>query len=414
MKTTQSSGIVNITLHSTYRPLHVNVQVHVLRKVTTNLPTDPLPSVSLPPHLEKLNLADPQFLLSKPVDLILGADVYGQIIKPNIIRHSSTQLIAQLSIFGWLVIGPIEGSQTTRRTIHQVSVNNTDCQLSELFSRFWTQEEPPQDTTPLLTPEEQECEYHFETTHSRDSEGRYIVRLPLKIHPRALGNSYQTAHHCLQRMLRGLTKDAQYNQLYTKFIREYEELGHMVRRNHDSIISPFQYFLPHHGVLKLDSTTTALRVVFNGSSSTSSGYSLNDLLHAGPNLMLNIADLLICIRRYKHLFATDITKMYRRIKVHSDDWGLHQILWIDDANRETQFQLTTVTYETKAAPFLAVRTLLQLAEDEGSKYPLTVEPIKNGRYVDDIFGGADTADHLIEVATQLTQLCHAGGFPLAK
>ncbi|XP_053990417.1 uncharacterized protein LOC128882715 [Hylaeus volcanicus] len=185
----------------------------VLRKVTANLPTHPPPSASLPPHLGRLNLADPQFLLSRLVDLLLGAYVYGQIIKPNIIRHSSTELIAQLSIFGWLVIGPIEGSQTTQRTVHQVSVNNTDSQLSELFSRFWTQEEPPQDTTPLLTPEEQECEDHFETTHSRDSEGRYIVRLPLKIHPRAFGNSYQTAHHCLQRMLRGLTKDAQYNQL---------------------------------------------------------------------------------------------------------------------------------------------------------------------------------------------------------
>ncbi|XP_029054069.2 uncharacterized protein LOC114881433 [Osmia bicornis bicornis] len=195
---------------------------------------------------------------------------------------------------------------------------------------------------------------------------------------------------------------------------EYEQLGHMVRLNNDSITSPFQYFHPHHGVLKLGSTTTTLRVVFNGSSPTSTGYSLNDLLHTGPNLMLNIADLLIWIRRYKHLFATDVTKIYRQIKVHPEDWSLQQILWLDDAQQETQYQLTTVTYGTKAAPYLAVRTLLQLAEDEGSNYPLAVEPIRNGRYVDDIFGGADTAEHLQDVAIQLTQLCQAGGFPLAK
>ncbi|XP_076544524.1 uncharacterized protein LOC143305338 [Osmia lignaria lignaria] len=195
---------------------------------------------------------------------------------------------------------------------------------------------------------------------------------------------------------------------------EYEQLGHMVRLNNDSITSPFQYFLPHHGVLKLGSTTTALRVVFNGSSPTSSGYTLNDLLHTGPNLMLNIADLLIWIRRYKHLFATDVTKMYRQIKVHPEDWSLQQILWLDDTQKGTQYQLTTVTYGTKAAPYLAVRTLLQLADDERSKYPLAVGPIKNGRYVDDIFGGADTAEQQQDVACQLTQLCQAGGFPLAK
>ncbi|XP_046145532.1 uncharacterized protein LOC123988827 [Osmia bicornis bicornis] len=197
-------------------PLSVTIQAHVLTKVTTCLPSEPPARPTLPSHLEKLNLADPQFLVSRPVDIILGADAYG--------------------------------------TSHQVTVSNTDCQLGELLSRFWTQEEPPQDTAPLLTPEEQECEDHFQTTHSRDSSGRYIVRLPLKLHPRALGNSYQMAHHCLQRTLRRFSKDAQYKQLYTKFMLEYEQLGHVVRLNNDSIISPFQYFLPHHGVLKLGST----------------------------------------------------------------------------------------------------------------------------------------------------------------
>ncbi|XP_046143155.1 uncharacterized protein LOC123988157 [Osmia bicornis bicornis] len=190
--------------------------------------------------------------------------------------------------------------------------------LEQLRGLGRAREEPSQDTAPLLTLDEQECEDHFRTTHSSDSAGRYIVRLPLKLHPRALGNSYQTAHNCLQRILRRLSKDALYKQLYTKFMLEYEQLGHM-----------------HHGVLKLGSTTTALRVVFNGSSPTSSGYSLNDLLHTGPNLMLNIADLLIWIRRYKHLFATDVTKMYRQIKVHPDDWSLQQILWLDDTQKET-------------------------------------------------------------------------------
>ncbi|XP_046145622.1 uncharacterized protein LOC123988909 [Osmia bicornis bicornis] len=328
-------------------PLAVTVQAHVLTKVTTCLPSEPPSQPTQPAHLEKLNLADPQFLVSRPVDIILGADAYRQVIKPNIIRNTSAPLIAQLSIFGWLIIGPLEGTQTIRRASHQVTVNNTDRQLNE-----------------------QECEDHFKTTHSRDPAGRYIVPLPLKIHPRALGNSYQTAHSCLQRTLRRLSKDAQYNQLYTKFMLEYEQLGHM-----------------------LGSTTTALRVVFNGSSPTSSGYSFNDLLHTGPNLMLNIADLPIWIRRYKHLFATDVTKMYRQIKVHPDDWSLQQILWLDDTQKETQYQLTTVTYGTKAAPYLAVRTLLQLADDEGSKYPLAVEPIKNG----------DTLNFSTISATQRTQ-----------
>ncbi|XP_043494167.1 uncharacterized protein LOC122519066 [Polistes fuscatus] len=173
------------------------------------------------------------------------------------------------------------------------------------------------------------------------------------------------------------------------------------------------YYLPHHGVLKPDSSTTKLRVVFNGSTTTSTGYSLNDLMHASPNLMLNLFDLLIWIRRRKYLFVTDITKMYRQIKINSDDWDLQRILWVDEQLKETHFQLTTVTYGTKSAPFLAVRTLLQLVEDEGSSYPLAVEPITHGRYFDDIFGVADSVEDMIQTAQQLIRLCHAGGFPLA-
>ena len=174
------------------------------------------------------------------------------------------------------------------------------------------------------------------------------------------------------------------------------------------------FYLPHHGVLKLDSQTTKLRVVFNGSSPTTTGHSINDLMHTGANLLLNITDVLLWIRQHKYIFATDVTKMYRQIKVHDDDQDLQRILWIDEDSKEVPYKLTTVTYGTKAAPFLAVRALLQLVEDEGHRFPLAVPSITHARYVDDIFGGADTGETLITIAQQLNDLCKAGGFPLAK
>ena len=58
--------------------------------------------------------------------------------------------------------------------------------------------------------------------------------------------------------------------------------------------------------------------------------------------------------------------------------------------------------------------LLELVEDEGHKYLLAIAPLKYSRYVDDIFGGADSSQELIQIAEQVKDLCAAGGFPLTK
>ncbi|XP_046735021.1 uncharacterized protein LOC124404735 [Diprion similis] len=195
-KTAQTKGVVSLTLTSRYRSISITIQAHVLSTVTTILPTGQLTHQPEWPHLKGLNLADPDFLIPRPVDVIIGADAYGQLIKPNIIRYSSSAPIAQLSIFGWLVIGPGDSPMTAVRTTHHGISRLSDSPLQDLLTRFWIQEETPTSTDSHLSPEEQECEEHFASSHSRDGSGRYIVKLPLKSSPPVLGDSYRTAHQC--------------------------------------------------------------------------------------------------------------------------------------------------------------------------------------------------------------------------
>ncbi|XP_015189830.1 PREDICTED: uncharacterized protein LOC107073653 [Polistes dominula] len=196
-RTSQTRGIVTLNLQARYRLLTVTISAHVLKKVTTILLAIKIQQEPKWPHLKGLNLADPEFLAPRAVEVIVGADFYGQLIRPNIIRHSERSPIAQLFIFGWLIIGPIQAPVTLARTTHHGSSQASNSSLQELLTRFWVQEEPPSSNNSPLTPEEQECELHFKTTHSRDSTGRYIVRIPLKSPPTVLGDSYQTAHRSL-------------------------------------------------------------------------------------------------------------------------------------------------------------------------------------------------------------------------
>nr|XP_012235059.1 PREDICTED: uncharacterized protein LOC105679561 [Linepithema humile] len=106
--------------------------------------------------------------------------------------------------------------------------------------------------------------------------------------------------------------------------------------------------------------------------------------------------------------------MFRQIKIHPDDWKYQRIIWLDQNQQLTPYELTTVTYDMVCAPFLALRVIQQLTQDEGSRFPQASSTITRGRYVDDIFGGADSITETQELVEQVKQLCMAGGFPLQK
>ncbi|XP_043285561.1 uncharacterized protein [Venturia canescens] len=354
-------------------------------------------------------LADPDFSVPDAVDLILGADAYGKLVRSQIRRGSPEEPIAQNTIFGWAIFGPCNEAHNSSGWVQHAAVDHGFQALQDLLAQFWVQEEVPVQFGSDLTTEEQECEAHFVATHSRDNSGRYIVRLPLRSSTIQLGQSFHTAHACLNRLVRKLDRDSHYKGLYDTFLGEYESLGHMSRVRDDEVGRDRVYYLPHHGVL-----TTKLRVVFNGSCNTDSGTSLNDLMHTGAKLQKDISDVLLWARRHRFIFATDIVKMFRQIRVHRDDWDLQRILWVDENGNTAHYHLTTVIYGTRSAPFLAVRVLLQLVADEGEKYPAAVAPLTMGRYVDDIYGGADQVSELLTQARHLIGICTAGGFPLAK
>ncbi|KMQ92412.1 hypothetical protein RF55_7602 [Lasius niger] len=195
---------------------------------------------------------------------------------------------------------------------------------------------------------------------------------------------------------------------------EYEHVGHMRKASSTSgNKKELTCFLPHHGVIKELSTTTKLRVVFNDSQRGMRGASLNNHLLTGPNLLPALADVLL--RTHRYALVADIEKMYRLVLVHPNDRDLQRILWRNNVNKNIQeFQLNTVTYGLACAPYLAIRTLRQLANDEGKSHPLAASALLYDIYVDDILTGAPTLSETKEVRAQLAHFCKAGGFLLQK
>ncbi|XP_029162198.1 uncharacterized protein LOC114933791 [Nylanderia fulva] len=350
-----------------------------------------------------------------PIDMIIGADLYGMLVLDGVRQGSETEPTAQNTTLGWILSGPIASSPTNLSIFetahHGVVLEALDFDLR----RFWETEEVPQ--TQHHSPDERKCEEHFLATHSRTPQGRYIVRLPFKTGPPlSLGESRFIAESSLYRLERRFKRNPSIASEYHDFLTEYENLGHMIKIPPTEIVQPDQsYYIPHHAVLRDSSATTRLRVVFNASCRTTNGTSLNDNMFIGPKLQKDLAAVIMQWRQYRYVFTADIAKMYRQILVDFRDTDYQRILWRSSPSEPVRdYRLLTVTYGTAAAPYLALRVLDQLAEDDGAQFPLAVPVLRHQTYVDDCAFGAD--DHILARQTrdQLIALLAKGGFRLRK
>jgi len=209
-------------------------------------------------------------------------------------------------------------------------------------------------------------------------------------------------------------KNPKLKQAYMEFMSTYAELEHMERMPEEETKAEV-YYLLHYAVVKSTDSIDKVRVVFNAFFRTTSGISLNDLLLSGPKLQLDLWLVLTRWRLLRFAFITDIVKMFKQIKVNPEDANLQRILWrADPADEIREYRLVTVIYGTKPAPYLAIRTLQQLAHDEELRFPFGSNVIRSHTYVDDVLADTDTLADAIEIKRQTQRILNAGGFLLSK
>ncbi|KMQ85150.1 bel12-ag transposon polyprotein, partial [Lasius niger] len=261
-RTGMTRGIVNLEVKSRTSDFLLRVCTHVLPRVT--LYAGKLTNPHAWPHLEGIELADPDCHANDPVELLLGADQYAAILKPGLCTGGTHAPVAQHRKLGWILSRVVDGGRRSSELVlsHQCSV---DDQLTDLVQQFWEQEAWPTPERPL-TKEEERCKDLFASIHSRTAEGRYVVRLPFKSDAAGVDDTCTAAVRLLQTMERKFNQQPKFQVAYRDFMREYELLGHISRASatHEADNQRI-YYLPHHRVVKESSTTTKLRVVFNGS-----------------------------------------------------------------------------------------------------------------------------------------------------
>jgi len=144
----------------------------ILRLLTGHLPKKNVIIKSCK-HLQGLPFANPNFIKSGRIDLLIGVDITPQLMLRDIRKGTVAEPSAQNTQLGWIVFGPAEAAQTT-----SISIRCNWANLNNMVHRFFELDQVS--TTRQLGAEEKWCEHHFQQTHIRQPNGKYLVRLPLK------------------------------------------------------------------------------------------------------------------------------------------------------------------------------------------------------------------------------------------
>ncbi|XP_055699993.1 uncharacterized protein LOC129799799 [Phlebotomus papatasi] len=400
----RSNAFTYVTILSRTSSIRFNSKCFILPQVTGSIPSWPVDDSNI--HIpQDVALADPQWAVSRPVDMLLCGNHYWASWLNDSIELGPGLPHLKDTVFGYVVVGEQEPIPPPDGLAFSAT------SLDESLHKFWEAEDLSENVN--YTEDEIAAERHFASTYKRDVDGRFIVQLPFREDPRILGESRPLAIRQFLALERKFEKHPKLREAYSEIIRD-QLYKQWIEPVHGDPKGPV-FYMPHHGVVKESSVSTKLRIVYNASAKSSSGFSLNDILRIGPVIQLDLATILLNFRKHAYAMTADINKMYLQILLHPSHSDFQRFVWRENKSTPIQdFRIKRVCFGVASSPFLATRTLVQVANETKDSYPLASEALKTTFYVDDCLISVKSLEEGRIIQSQLIKVLDSAGFPLTK
>lgn len=413
-------GVTDVTIFSRFNR-NVSFSLHplVVDNITDRLPTSAI-NMSRLDYLAGAPLADDSFSEPGEIEMLIGAQHFPRLLLQGHIRGPPGTPDAIRTPLGFILMGTAPLLQSSHRSnSNNRSISRTFCSVTQepldvLLRKFWEVEQIPTPRNALLSKDEQACEHIYKSTVTREPSGSYVVALPFKTDPSILGDSLTGSRKRYLSLEKRFLNTPQFRSAYNDIFCDYFEKDYLVPTY--ATDKTDGYIIPHHGVIREDKLTTKVRLVLDASARTDTNISLNDIMYPGPNLQSDLFLILLNFRLFPIAMCADVEQMYMRIKVHKEFHKFQRILYRFDTSAPIQlFEFKRVCFGLCSSPYLALRTIHQLAEDELDNFPLAANVIRRGDFfMDDIAVSVDNLSVASNTALQLVKMFSSGGFKLHK
>lgn len=114
----------------------------VVPKITGDLPTKNI--IDLCGIPENIKLADPSFLVSQKIDILIGTTHFYDLLCDHKIKLHCNGPVFQETKLGWVVSGPVSSlerkTEKTISTVHHATSTHTEPILENILPCFWRME----------------------------------------------------------------------------------------------------------------------------------------------------------------------------------------------------------------------------------------------------------------------------------
>ena len=171
------------------------------------------------------------------------------------------------------------------------------------------------------------------------------------------------------------------------------------------------YYIPHHEVMKTESASTPMQIVFNSSASYMA-QNLNDYWAKGLCVLNDMLTILLRFRENWIAIIGDIRKMYNSIKIYVADQHIHRFLWRDlILNKEIDHYLLMM-FGDKPSSTIAIAALKRTDKLSEDKFPEECKIITDSSYVGDIIFSVENETKASGTIGNIKRILKKGNFTI--